>query len=219
MASQIAENYLKALFYLSQDKNHVSISELSDMLQVSKPTVNSMIRTFQDQGLVNYEKYKPLSLTDKGKNMAAMVIRKHRLTEMFLVEKMGFGWEEVHEIAEQIEHIDSDQFFDRMDKMLGFPQFDPHGSPIPDKKGNMPKTNFRSLSHHMVGDSVKLVALGHSEKELLTFLDSKSLELGTTLKVMTKEDFDGSMAIKFNEQLLSLSKRVCDSLLVEDQPA
>lgn len=216
MASQIVENYLKALFYLTQEKEQVSISELSDLMGVRKPTVNSMIKTLQAQELVHHERYKPLYLTPKGKKTAALIIRKHRLTEMFLVEKMGFGWEQVHEIAEQIEHIDSPALFERMDEMLGYPQFDPHGSPIPDIAGSMPQTNFKSLSHFGVGDSVKLMALGQSEKGLLTFLNSKSLELGTTLKVLTKEGFDGSMEVSYkDEQQVTLSKRVCDSLLVK----
>jgi DtxR family Mn-dependent transcriptional regulator len=115
MASPTEENYLKALFNLANEQGEINATDLSSILQVSTPTVNSMVRNLCKQGLVNYEKYKPISLTAKGKREAALVIRKHRLTEMYLVEKMGFGWEMVHEIAEQIEHIKSPVFFDRMD--------------------------------------------------------------------------------------------------------
>jgi DtxR family Mn-dependent transcriptional regulator len=137
MASQTEENYLKALFSLADEKGEISVSELSRILEVSMPTANSMVKNLHEQGLVHYEKYKPLSLTLKGKKEAALIIRKHRLTEMYLVEKMGFGWEKVHEIAEQIEHIKSTAFFDRMDELLGHPTIDPHGSPIPDKHGRV----------------------------------------------------------------------------------
>ncbi|HZB13466.1 MAG TPA: metal-dependent transcriptional regulator, partial [Chryseolinea sp.] len=113
MASQTAENYLKTLFNLANEKGEINLSEISTTLNVSTPTANSMVKNLANQGLVNYERYKPVSLTVKGKKAAALVIRKHRLTEMFLVEKMGFGWEVVHEIAEQIEHINSPVLFDR----------------------------------------------------------------------------------------------------------
>ncbi|MDR3653554.1 MAG: metal-dependent transcriptional regulator [Paludibacter sp.] len=135
MASTAEENYLKALYSLSNLKEEVNVSALSNLLKVSLPTVNSMVKNLKNQGLVNYEKYKPLSLTEKGKKQAALVTRKHRLTEMFLVNKMGFGLDVVHEIAEQVEHINSSVFFERMDELLDFPKIDPHGSPIPDKNG------------------------------------------------------------------------------------
>lgn len=137
MASVTEENYLKALFILVSERGMATISDLSSLLKVSLPTANSMIKNLKKQDLVNYEKYKPLSLTEKGKREAALVLRKHRLTEMFLVTKMGFGWEVVHEIAEQIEHIDSTIFFERMDELMGHPTIDPHGSPIPDKEGRV----------------------------------------------------------------------------------
>lgn len=131
MASSTEENYLKALFNFCNTEGEVKLSQISDILKVSKPTANSMVKNLRKQGLVNYEKYQPLSLTEKGKKVAALVVRKHRLTEMFLYQKMGFTAEEVHEIAEQMEHIDAPKLFDKMDELLGFPEVDPHGSPIP----------------------------------------------------------------------------------------
>jgi len=137
MASQTEENYLKALLNHSNSDGELYVSQLSALMHVRMPTVNSMVKNLKKQGLVNYEKYKPLSLTEKGKREAALVVRKHRLTEMYLYEKMGFSIEEVHEIAEQIEHINAPKLFDRMDELLGFPNFDPHGSPIPDSFGEI----------------------------------------------------------------------------------
>ncbi len=216
MASQAAENYLKAIFYLSREKEEVNVSELSAVMGVSKSTVNSMIKALKQQGMVDHEKYRPLMLTKAGKKAAALIIRKHRLTEMYLVEKMGFGWEEVHEIAEQVEHISSPQLFDRMDELLGNPQYDPHGSPIPDRDGNFGQTDFSLLSSYNVGDTVKLMALADSEKDLLIFLNSKSVELTTELTILSKEVFDGSMEVNYHgDQRLTLSKRVCNSLKVE----
>ena len=122
MASHTVENYLKALFALANEAGEVGISDLSDHLAVSKPSVNSMAKALQQDGFLKYEKYKPLKLTAKGKKAAALVVRKHRLTEMFLVEQMGFGWDEVHDIAEQVEHVKAPAFFDRMDELVGFPR-------------------------------------------------------------------------------------------------
>lgn len=216
MASQAAENYLKAIFYLSQARDEVNVSQLSTVMGVSKPTVNSMIKALNQQGLVDHEKYRPLMLTKAGKKAAALIIRKHRLTEMYLVEKMGFGWEEVHEIAEQVEHISAPKLFDRMDELLGHPKYDPHGSPIPDRNGNFGQTDFSLLSSYNVGDTVRLMALADSEKDLLIFLTSKNIELSTELTILSKEVFDGSMEVSYHqEQRVMLSKRVCDSLKVE----
>lgn len=215
MASQAVENYLKAIFYLSEKKEEVNVSELSANLGVSKPTVNSMIKGLKEKGLVAHKKYGPLSLTDSGRKEASLIIRKHRLTEMFLTEKMGFGWEEVHEIAEQVEHIDSPKLFERMDKLLGHPEFDPHGSPIPDADGNLRQTDFRSLNSFEVGDRLQVMALGHSDSDLLVFLNSKSIELSTELTILSKEAFDNSMVVGYAGIKTMLSKRVCESLLVQ----
>ena len=146
MATITIENYLKALYTLNQVSREISLTDLSKEMNVSAPTVNNMIKKLQDKGWVAYQKYKPIKLTTDGALQAAKIIRKHRLTEMFLVKIMGFGWEEVHDIAEQIEHIKSDDFFDRMDELLGFPKTDPHGSPIPDKNGKILEQHYKTLA-------------------------------------------------------------------------
>lgn len=216
MASITEENYLKALFTLANDDGEVNLSDLSELLKVSKPTANSMVKNLQRQGMVNYEKYKPLSLTDMGKKTAALVIRKHRLTEMYLVEKMGFGWEEVHEIAEQIEHIKSPNFFDRMDQLMGNPSLDPHGSPIPDKQGRIVKPSHEPLINFEAGAEVRLSALANSEAEFLEFLNNRKLKLGTRLKVVSTEPFDGSMVVDYNDHSgITLGSKACERLLVQ----
>jgi DtxR family Mn-dependent transcriptional regulator len=216
MTSPTEENYLKSLFTLSEKKGEVSISELSTLLRVSPPTVNSMIKNLKKQGLVNYQRYKPISLSKKGLKEAAFVIRKHRLTEMFLVNKMGFGWEEVHEIAEQLEHVHSHVFFNRMDELLGFPKIDPHGSPIPDKNGDITSLSYMKLSECKEGDKVKLVGLSHSSTDFLKFLNSRELSLGAKLEIKSIEYFDNSMTLSYGKHSSEVfSHIVCDSLLVE----
>ncbi|MFT4833421.1 MAG: DtxR family Mn-dependent transcriptional regulator [Marinoscillum sp.] len=214
--SSTEENYLKALFALSHQDDQVNITDLSHYLQVSKPSINSMIKNLQAKGLVNYEKYKPIVLSDKGRKIAAVVIRKHRLTEMYLVDQMGFGWEEVHAIAEQIEHINSTIFFDRMDELMGFPKVDPHGSPIPDKDGRIAHLTLRRLSECAPGSKVKLLALENSSDEFLNFLNSREISLGVDFKILSKELFDGSVEVNYlGHPTVTLSGKVSERLLVK----
>lgn len=218
MASPTEENYLKTLFTKADQNSEIAITDLSHYLKVSAPTANSMVKNLSQKGLVNYEKYKLISLTAKGKKEAAVIIRKHRLTEMYLVEKMGFGWEMVHEIAEQIEHIDSPRFFDRMDELLGYPKVDPHGSPIPDKNGKITAKALIKLSDCKVGDTVTLSALANSSEEFLKYLNSKHLQLELKLRVEAIEPFDQNMRIKYlRNRVEILSQMACSKLLVERQ--
>ena len=218
MASHTVENYLKALFALANEAGEVGISDLSDHLAVSKPSVNSMAKALQQDGFLKYEKYKPLRLTAKGKKAAALVVRKHRLTEMFLVEQMGFGWDEVHDIAEQVEHVKAPAFFDRMDELVGFPTVDPHGSPIPDAQGNVLEIDCVKLSECAVGEKVSLVGLSQSSKSLLTFLDSHGIALGHTFDICAVEPFDGSMTVVHQGVAdQTFSQKVCERLLVNKE--
>lgn len=216
MSTPTVENYLKALHLLANEHDQINVSDLSELLQVSTPTANSMAKKLHQAGLIIYEKYRPLVLTEKGKLEAARVIRKHRLTEMYLVEKMGFGWEEVHEIAEQIEHIKSPAFFDRMDDLLGNPTTDPHGSPIPDKHGYMAERDYKKLSECQEGDRVTLIALAFSSSEFLQYLNEKELQLGLPLEILHREEFDGSTTVRYQDHpSVTLSKMVSEILLVE----
>lgn len=215
MISYTEENYLKALFNLANTKGEVTVLDVSKSLHLKMPTVNSMMKKLAEKKLVIYESYKPLKLTDKGKKEAGIIIRKHRLTEMYLVEKMGFGWDEVHTIAEQIEHIQAPSFFEKMDAILGFPTTDPHGSPIPDKNGKIHWVHYIKLSDCIAGDTVKISAVTNSSDEFLRFLNSKNLQLDLKLKVKKVEDFDGTIVIQFgNKNEETLSKIVCEKLLV-----
>lgn len=216
MATQTAENYLKALFSLADDDGHVSVSALAAALEVSKPSATNMARKLHEQGLLDYEKYKPLRLTIAGQKAAALIVRKHRLTEMYLVEQMGFGWEQVHAIAEQIEHVKSPDFFSRMDELMGHPTVDPHGSPIPDAKGNMPKTVRRRLSSCAPGQTVTMVGLDHRSNDFLHYLNERKLELGTRIQILEREAFDGSLVVTYpGHERAMFSKVVAEKLLVE----
>lgn len=217
MNSFTEENYLKAMFNLSEKSGEITVNDLSKSLNIKMPTVNSMVKRLSAKGYINYQSYKPITLTEDGRKTALLIIRKHRLTEMFLVEKMGFGWEEVHEVAEQIEHIHSPKFFAKMDEMLDFPTVDPHGSPIPDNSGNIQLKNYNPLSFFSKNDVVKLVAVTHSNEEFLKFLNSKNLQLDTIIEVLHKEEFDQTMTVKFNYQQITLSEKVTEKLLVEKQ--
>jgi len=217
MASQTVENYLKALLALGKDGKEVNVSALSGYLEVSKPSASAMVKSLHAQGLVNYQRYKPLSLTEAGSKAAALVVRKHRLTEMYLVEKMGFGWEEVHDIAEQVEHIDSAKFFERMDELLGHPTADPHGSPIPTAEGVITRKNYTTLADATAGETVRLKAVAHETDNLLSFLTRKGIALGTTFEVQNVEPFDGSVGVIYGAEQVreTLSREVSQCLLVE----
>lgn len=215
MISLTEENYLKAIYHLANKDNTVMVNEISKFLNIKMPSVNSMMKKFADKNWVIYESYKPLIITAEGRRRAALVVRKHRLTEMFLVHKMGFRWDEVHEIAEQLEHIDSEVFFDKIDELLDYPKTDPHGSPIPDKDGNIIQQNYRKLSEIRVGQKVVFVALTESSNELLKYLNQKQLPLNTEIEILRLEEFDRSMEVLYDAKKEVFSALVCEKLLVE----
>lgn len=216
MHSLTEENYLKALFALSAPAGEVSVNDLSRHLEIKMPTVTSMMKKLAEKKLVHYESYKPIKLTDKGKREAGAIIRKHRLTEMFLVQVMGFGWEEVHEIAEQVEHIQAPELFEKMDQMLGFPKMDPHGSPIPDKTGKMEWQSFVKLSDCKPGETLRLKAVLDSSSSFLKYLNSRELKLGLKLQVKSIEPFDQTMMVSYgNRRTETLSSKVSEMLLGE----
>ncbi|MEO5602012.1 MAG: metal-dependent transcriptional regulator [Cyclobacteriaceae bacterium] len=195
MGSLTEENYIKSIYSLSHQKGEVSVSELAKKLHVKLPTVNSMIKKLATKKLVAYIPYQEIKLTEKGKKDALSIIRKHRLAELFLVQVVGLGWEEVHDIAEQLEHIDSERFYNRIDELLGFPQADPHGEPIPDINGKITSKNRIPLTDVKEGMSVKITAVSNDEKSFLDHLNSKGLQIGEAITVRKKELFDGSLTI------------------------
>jgi len=216
MNSLTEENYLKALFNIANEAGEVNVTELSKNLDIKMPTVTSMMKKLASKKLVHYESYKPLRLTEKGKKEAGLIIRKHRLTEMFLVDKMKMGWEDVHDIAEQIEHIQSPVFFEKMDELLDYPKIDPHGSPIPDAKGRIIWKEYNKLSDCNVGDTVRLAAVINTSSEFLKFLNAREMRLGLKMKIRSIEPFDRSIVVSYGKRTAEvLSNIASERLLVE----
>ena len=175
-----------------------------------------MVKKLSSKELISYEKYKPLTLTQGGKRAAGLIIRKHRLVEMFLVEHLGFGWDEVHEIAEQIEHIKSQKFFDRIDQLLDFPKVDPHGSPIPDINGEVAVQNYNKLEECLVNQQATFMSVGSSQDSFLKLIDKLNLILGDKIKVLEIQDFDKTMRVLVNNNSeQTLSQLVATNILVK----
>lgn len=216
MPSPTVENYLKALLSLSRETGAVNVTDLSRALGVSKPAANSMVKSLAARGLVAYERYRPLRLTPAGRTAAALIVRKHRLTEMYLVDQMGFRWDEVHAIAEQVEHIDSPRFFQRMDELMGYPTVDPHGSPIPTPEGEIAAHDYDSLAETSAGQRATLRAVTGDADKLLSYLTRKGISLGTAFEVTEVEPFDGSLRVRYGEGREEvLTREVARCLLVE----
>ncbi len=209
------ENYLKAIFHLATETHSVTINELSKILDVKMPSVNNMMKKFAEKKWVIYENYKPLIITPLGMKEAALVVRKHRLTEMFLVERMNFGWENVHEIAEQLEHVHSTLFFDKMDEILNYPKFDPHGEPIPDKDGNIIAQELKKLSSCKSGDSVLFKAVTYSDNDFLHYLNDRNIQLEMQLEIVKVENFDQSFLVKTPAGTVHLSSNATEKMLVK----
>lgn len=215
MISLTEENYLKTIYRLAQEKNEITVKDIAESLNIKMPTVNSMVKKLDEKKFIRYEKYKAIELTEKGKKQALYILRKHRLTELFLSQVMGLGWEEVHDIAEQIEHIQSERFFNRIDEMLGSPKFDPHGEPIPDIHGKLPAYKAFPLSDGQVKKIYRISGVANHDPAFLQFLDSIRLELGSTIEIREIRTFDKSMGVILNGKTSTIfSYTVCNNLLV-----
>jgi DtxR family Mn-dependent transcriptional regulator len=215
MMTLTEENYLKTLHRLSQGEEPITVKRIAMQLGIKMPTVTSMVRNLAAKKLIRYEKYKAIEMTDKGRRQALLILRKHRLTELFLKDVMGLGWEEVHDIAEQIEHIQSDRFFNRIDEMLGHPKFDPHGEPIPDVNGKLPFFKAFPLSGCVAGKKYKLTGVLDHDGGFLTYLNTLGLMLGSSIEVVEVHGFDRSMEVLLNGKTRTVfSFMVCQHLLV-----
>jgi DtxR family Mn-dependent transcriptional regulator len=216
MLSQAEENYLKAIYQLEFiSKSEVSTNAIAERLETKASSVTDMIKKLADKKMLIYKKYQGVLLTDLGKQTAANIIRKHRLWEVFLVEKLNFSWDEVHEVAEQLEHIKSKKLIDEIDSFLDFPKHDPHGDPIPDKNGNLPKIEKSLLSTFHKGESGICVGVKDSSSEFLQFLDKKKITLGIKITVLEKEEFDDSLSIEIDGKKLSISNKIANNLYIK----
>lgn len=216
MYSDSEENYLKAIFHLERfSKEGVSTNAIAEQMQTKASSVTDMLKKLADKKLVNYVKYQGVTLTNQGKKTAASIIRKHRLWEVFLVEKLDFSWDEVHEIAEQLEHIASEKLVDRLDKHLDFPKFDPHGDPIPSKEGTFPERNKVLLSTLKAGESGICVGVKDTSTSFLKFLDKNGIALGITISVLEREEFDGSLEIRVRNEKMTISQLISSNLYLK----
>ena len=210
------ENYIKAIFHLASGGIEViSTNALAEKMETKPSSVTDMMRRLSEKGLVHYKKYQGASLTSLGTKTALSIIRKHRLWEVFLVEKLGFTWDEVHEIAEQLEHIKSEKLIDKLDELLNFPRFDPHGDPIPDKNGEFLELDNQLLSQLPIGSEALCVGVKDSSAVFLRFLDKNSIALGNKMKLLEKEEFDNSLRILIDERELQISQQIASNLYVK----
>jgi len=198
--SSSKENYLKAIFHLQQEHTSVSTNSLAEALQTKAASVTDMLKKLKLQKLLQYEKYKGVKLTAEGRKVAVHIVRKHRLWEFFLVQKLNFGWEEVHEIAEELEHISSRKLIDRLEEFLGFPQADPHGDPIPDVQGRMPPGRQINLADLPVNTVSTISNIGDQSAQIMELLNHKNIRIGSKIEVKRKFSFDNSLEIKLRSQ-------------------
>jgi DtxR family Mn-dependent transcriptional regulator len=211
------ENHLKAIFHLQHEQGIVTTNALAAALQTRPASVTDMLKKLKEQKLLLYERYKGFRLNNEGKKAAVQVIRKHRLWEYFLVKKLQFGWDEVHDIAEELEHISSKKLVDRLDAFLGFPDTDPHGDPIPDSQGRFLQRRQISLSELPLNKLAQVSAISSQTTEMLELLQHKHIQLGTRLEVRKKFPFDNSLEVKIrNQPPVTLSAQVAKNILVKD---
>ena len=215
MNTKSEEDYLKCLYHLQQGKKNVSTNEIANYLSMKPSSVSDMLKKLAEKKCVNYLKYKGSSLTKKGKLIALSVIRKHRLWETFLVSKLGFSWSKVHNIAEQLEHVNSEELIDKLDHFLAYPQIDPHGDPIPQKNGTIAELNQKLLSELKHGEEGIITGIKKGTPSLLNFLDQKNIKLGDKIQLISILEFDQSAEVIIHEKTINLSEKICSNLLIE----
>ncbi|MEY2793996.1 MAG: hypothetical protein RJA76_1988 [Bacteroidota bacterium] len=211
------ENYLKIIYRLSEaNPNEISTNSVSEMTQTKAASVSDMLRKLSEKGWVNYQKYQGVRLTEEGQRIALNIVRKHRLWEVFLVEKMRFNWDEVHEIAEQLEHIESDELINKLDAFLGFPKVDPHGDPIPNKDGVLPDLGYQALSDCKANTSCKLMGVAQDSTVFLQLLTKLELNLGSKLQILEINNFDRSILLSIEgKQPVFISHEVAKNILIK----
>lgn len=216
MFSFSEENYLKAIFHLEKKySGGVSTNALAEEMDTKASSVTDMVKKLADKKLVKYKKYQGVELSEKGKETAIEVIRKHRLWEVFLVSKLNFTWDEVHDVAEQLEHIRSEKLTSELDKFLEYPKRDPHGDPIPDAEGNFRISNKLLLADLEEGEIGLCVGVKDSSAEFLRYLDKNGIALGKSIEVVHREEYDQSLLIKVEGTDLRISKSISNNLFVK----
>jgi DtxR family Mn-dependent transcriptional regulator len=209
------ENYLKVIYHLSLvSPKGVNTNAIAGTMETKASSVTDMLKKLAEKDLVSYQKYQGVTLTDKGFHLAKMIVRKHRLWEVFLVEKLHFSWDEVHEIAEELEHIKSESLINKLDSFLGFPDFDPHGDPIPNANGEIKKMNKLLLSEVELNKEYRCIGVKDSSSDFLKYLDKQKIALGSTFVVKEKESFDDTLLVEVNSKDITISNKIATNLYV-----
>lgn len=210
------ENYLKAIYHLHVNfDEEISTNAIAEKMDTKASSVTDMLKKLAEKGLVNYIKYQGVSLTNEGKLYAKMIVRKHRLWEVFLVDKLEFSWDEVHDVAEQLEHIKSEKLINKLDDFLGNPKEDPHGDPIPDANGMIIKVDKKLLSEIEIGQKVICVGVKDTSSEFLQYLDKQKIALGSAIEIISKEYFDASLQLSVDQRELTVSNKIACNLFVK----
>ena len=215
MLSPTEENYLKAIFKLSEkNAENISTNAIAKEIKTTAASVTDMLRKLAEKKLINYRKYKGVHLTRKGKGAAVMLIRNHRLWEVFLLEKLDFSWDQVHEVAEEMEHVRSPLLISRLEKFLGYPKYDPHGDPIPDTKGHINYHKEISLTELKAKEKGKVVGVVEQSANFLQYLDRINLAINSIVEVIEMNEYDNSRLIRVGESQVFASEKVCGNLIV-----
>ena len=216
MFTTAEENYIKAIYHQQQSGENVLTNHLAAALQTKPASVTDMLKKLETKGLLSYKKYYGVQLTSDGEKIALIIIRRHRLWEYFLVNHLQFGWDEVHEIAEQLEHVQSQPLINKLDTFLGHPQFDPHGDPIPDNKGRMAVQEQINLLDLPQNQPAEICAVGSQSSPLLEMLRQKQLSIGTRIEIKQHHPFDQSLEITIEGQpVFNISGQVAGQLFVK----
>ena len=215
--SPAEENYLKTIYHLQQGKEPVSTNQLAAALQAAPASITDMLKKLSKKGLVSYRAYYGCILTVSGNTEAIGIVRRHRLWEYFLSQKLGFSWEEVHEVAEELEHVSNEKLINKLDEFLGFPKADPHGDPIPDANGKITRLEQVALASLEEKKTAIVVQIGNQSAEALEILDEKKITIGTRIKVVKKYPFDESMEIKADNKFSShISKELSHNIFIKN---
>jgi DtxR family Mn-dependent transcriptional regulator len=214
-ANHSEENYLKTLYTLENKQiKKVNNIALSKALELNPATVLEMVRKLSEKNLVEVLADKTIQLTEKGRKKALLIVRRHRIWEVFLVEKLNYEWNEVHDLAEQLEHIESDDLVKRLEEFLNFPSVDPHGDPIPDENGKVKKLKTQPLTSAPLKKKVTIAGVTNSSNEFLKYLDKVGLSIGNVLEVSEIEAFDKSITVIHKKNPINLSNEVAKNLLI-----
>lgn len=214
MNSLTEENYLKAIYKLLEHEAVVYTNDIAASMKTKAASVTDMLRKLAKKKLINYQRYNGVTLTASGRKVALNIIRKHRLWEMFLVEKLGFKWDEVHEVAEQLEHINSEKLVEQVEKILNYPKFDPHGDPIPDKNGKLREKKSMLLSEVKKHASCRMTGVVDHSIHFLRYLDKTGIALGKEIRVKDVAEYDRSFIISINKKEFFISNEVAKNILV-----